>query len=122
VIQLDAARPDYPEHPDLDARRSRHPRCDARPQCHASRTGVERRSCPPYLDGRRRLLNGSAYPDQWLIAGNHRDAWVFGGVDSVERIDRADGAGAQAFGALANSGAPEANNRARQLGRTKSTQ
>jgi hypothetical protein len=22
---------------------------------------------------------GSAHPDQWVIAGNHRDAWVFGG-------------------------------------------
>jgi len=26
-------------------------------------------------------INGSAHPDQWVIAGNHRDAWVFGGVD-----------------------------------------
>lgn len=24
---------------------------------------------------------GSTYPDQWVIAGNHRDAWVYGGVD-----------------------------------------
>jgi len=26
-------------------------------------------------------INGAAYPDQWVIAGNHRDAWVYGGVD-----------------------------------------
>jgi len=26
-------------------------------------------------------INGDAYPDQWVIAGNHRDAWVYGGVD-----------------------------------------
>ncbi|MDG6146427.1 M28 family peptidase, partial [Lactococcus formosensis] len=26
-------------------------------------------------------INGSAHPDQWVISGNHRDAWVFGGVD-----------------------------------------
>ena len=24
---------------------------------------------------------GSEYPDQWVIAGNHRDAWVYGAVD-----------------------------------------
>ncbi|MBS1850932.1 MAG: M28 family metallopeptidase [Acidobacteria bacterium] len=26
-------------------------------------------------------IRGSEYPDQWVLAGNHRDAWVFGGVD-----------------------------------------
>lgn len=26
-------------------------------------------------------INGSTNPDQWVIAGNHRDAWVYGGVD-----------------------------------------
>src|SRR5438067_5041369 len=26
-------------------------------------------------------INGSTHPDQWVIAGNHRDAWVYGGVD-----------------------------------------
>lgn len=26
-------------------------------------------------------INGDANPDQWVIAGNHRDAWVYGGVD-----------------------------------------
>ena len=24
---------------------------------------------------------GTTYPDEWVIAGNHRDAWVFGAVD-----------------------------------------
>jgi N-acetylated-alpha-linked acidic dipeptidase len=26
-------------------------------------------------------IKGSAYPDEWVIAGNHRDAWVYGAVD-----------------------------------------
>jgi N-acetylated-alpha-linked acidic dipeptidase len=26
-------------------------------------------------------IKGSAYPDQWVVAGNHRDAWVYGAVD-----------------------------------------
>jgi N-acetylated-alpha-linked acidic dipeptidase len=26
-------------------------------------------------------INGSASPDEWVIAGNHRDAWLYGGVD-----------------------------------------
>ncbi len=26
-------------------------------------------------------IQGSAYPDDWVIAGNHRDAWVYGAVD-----------------------------------------
>jgi N-acetylated-alpha-linked acidic dipeptidase len=26
-------------------------------------------------------INGSTSPDQWVIAGNHRDAWLYGGVD-----------------------------------------
>jgi N-acetylated-alpha-linked acidic dipeptidase len=26
-------------------------------------------------------IKGSAYPDDWVIAGNHRDAWVYGAVD-----------------------------------------
>ena len=34
----------------------------------------------PYLvvEGR---IRGSELPDQWVVLGNHRDAWVFGGVD-----------------------------------------
>jgi N-acetylated-alpha-linked acidic dipeptidase len=26
-------------------------------------------------------IDGTTYPDEWVIAGNHRDAWVFGAVD-----------------------------------------
>jgi len=26
-------------------------------------------------------LRGSAFPDEWVVAGNHRDAWVYGAVD-----------------------------------------
>jgi N-acetylated-alpha-linked acidic dipeptidase len=26
-------------------------------------------------------IRGSQFPDQWIILGNHRDAWEFGGVD-----------------------------------------
>jgi len=34
----------------------------------------------PYyvVEGR---LRGSELPDEWVVLGNHRDAWVFGGVD-----------------------------------------
>ena len=34
----------------------------------------------PYyvVEGR---IRGSALPDEWVVLGNHRDAWVFGGVD-----------------------------------------
>ena len=26
-------------------------------------------------------INGSEHPDQWVVVGNHRDAWVYGAVD-----------------------------------------
>jgi N-acetylated-alpha-linked acidic dipeptidase len=26
-------------------------------------------------------VEGTTYPDEWVVAGNHRDAWVFGAVD-----------------------------------------
>jgi len=34
----------------------------------------------PYyvVEGR---IRGSELPDEWVVLGNHRDAWVFGGVD-----------------------------------------
>lgn len=38
-------------------------------------TGIE-----PYYDVEARI-QGSEHPDQWIVLGNHRDAWVFGGVD-----------------------------------------
>jgi N-acetylated-alpha-linked acidic dipeptidase len=41
-------------------------------------------------DNQRRVIwdvigkvRGSTYPDEWVIAGNHRDAWVYGTVDPV---------------------------------------
>jgi N-acetylated-alpha-linked acidic dipeptidase len=37
-------------------------------------------STKPYyvVEGR---IRGSELPDQWVVLGNHRDAWVYGGVD-----------------------------------------
>lgn len=37
-------------------------------------------SVQPYyvVEGR---IRGSELPDEWVVVGNHRDAWVFGGVD-----------------------------------------
>jgi N-acetylated-alpha-linked acidic dipeptidase len=37
-------------------------------------------STQPYfvVEGR---IRGSESPDEWIVLGNHRDAWVFGGVD-----------------------------------------
>jgi len=37
-------------------------------------------STQPYyvVEGR---IRGSQLPDEWVVLGNHRDAWVFGGVD-----------------------------------------
>jgi N-acetylated-alpha-linked acidic dipeptidase len=26
-------------------------------------------------------VRGSELPDEWVVAGNHRDAWVYGAVD-----------------------------------------
>lgn len=37
-------------------------------------------SVQPYYVTEARI-RGSEYPDEWVILGNHRDAWVFGGVD-----------------------------------------
>ena len=48
-------------------------------------------------------LNGSRSPDEWVIAGNHRDAWLYGGVDpssgSAVMMEMA-----RALGSLARSG------------------
>ncbi|HEY1272699.1 MAG TPA: M28 family metallopeptidase [Terriglobales bacterium] len=59
-------------------------------------------SVKPYfvVEGR---IRGSELPDQWVVLGNHRDAWVFGGVDpssgtaSMMELTRA-------LGKLANQG------------------
>ena len=29
------------------------------------------------------MLRGNAYPDQWIVRGNHRDGWVFGASDPL---------------------------------------
>ena len=38
-------------------------------------------------------LKGSELPDQWVVRGNHHDAWVNGASDPVSGDDRADGGG-----------------------------
>ena len=53
-------------------------------------------SIKPYyvVEGR---IRGSEKPDEWVVLGNHRDAWVFGGVDpssgtaSMQELTRALG-------------------------------
>lgn len=37
-------------------------------------------STKPYYVVEARI-RGSQFPDEWVVLGNHRDAWVFGGVD-----------------------------------------
>jgi N-acetylated-alpha-linked acidic dipeptidase len=48
-------------------------------------------------------LRGSERPDEWVVVGNHHDAWVYGGVDpasgSASLMEMA-----RAFGELARSG------------------
>jgi N-acetylated-alpha-linked acidic dipeptidase len=43
-------------------------------------------------------VTGTDYPDEWVIAGNHRDAWVFGAVDpasgTVAMLEAVHGVGA----------------------------
>lgn len=48
-------------------------------------------------------LRGSEYPDQWVVRGNHRDAWVFGASDPLSGTT-ALLAEAQAIGELARQG------------------
>lgn len=48
-------------------------------------------------------LRGSDYPDQWIVRGNHRDAWVFGASDPLSGTT-ALVAEAEAIGALARQG------------------
>jgi N-acetylated-alpha-linked acidic dipeptidase len=59
--------------------------------------------------GQRRLINvvgkitGSVAPDEWIIVGSHRDAWVFGASDSVSgHVSMM--AAARAFGTMMKSG------------------
>jgi N-acetylated-alpha-linked acidic dipeptidase len=43
-------------------------------------------------------IKGSEYPDDWVVAGNHRDAWVYGAVDpnsgTAAMLEAARGIGA----------------------------
>ena len=39
-------------------------------------------SIKPYTVVEARI-RGSELPDEWVLVGNHRDAWVYGGVDPV---------------------------------------
>lgn len=49
------------------------------------------------------VMRGSSLPDEWILRGNHHDAWVYGGNDplsgQVAMLDEA-----KAIGALARSG------------------
>ena len=48
-------------------------------------------------------LKGAEHPDQWVLRGNHRDAWVFGASDPLSGhvVMMAE---AKAIGALAKTG------------------
>lgn len=48
-------------------------------------------------------LRGSEYPDEWVIRGNHHDAWAFGAADPLSGMV-ATLAEAKAVGALAQAG------------------
>ena len=54
----------------------------------ASGSGAVRVHLVSVQDDRRRIIwdvigkvRGSEYPDDWVVAGNHRDAWAYGAVD-----------------------------------------
>jgi N-acetylated-alpha-linked acidic dipeptidase len=49
------------------------------------------------------VMQGSAYPNQWVVRGNHHDGWVFGAWDPLAG-NIAVMAEAKAIGALAKSG------------------
>ena len=49
------------------------------------------------------MLHGSAYPDQWIVRGNHHDGWVFGASDPLTG-QVALMSEAKALGALYRSG------------------
>ncbi|HYK91645.1 MAG TPA: M28 family metallopeptidase [Acidobacteriota bacterium] len=40
---------------------------------------MDTRLMPNYVVEAR--IRGSQFPDEWILVGNHRDAWVYGGVD-----------------------------------------
>jgi N-acetylated-alpha-linked acidic dipeptidase len=49
------------------------------------------------------IIKGSQYPDQWVLRGNHHDAWVFGASDPLSGnvVEMAE---AKAIGALVKQG------------------
>jgi N-acetylated-alpha-linked acidic dipeptidase len=49
------------------------------------------------------VMKGSAYPDQWIMRGNHHDGWVFGAADPMSGHIAMMGE-AKAIGALAKTG------------------
>ena len=64
-------------------------------------------------------IKGSEYPDEWVVNGNHRDAWVYGAVDpnsgTAAMLEAVHG-----IGALLQAGlAPQAHHRLLQLGRRR---
>ena len=62
-------------------------------------------------------IRGRDYPDQWILAGNHRDAWVFGGVRSEQRHGLHDGNDARPGPPSAEGNSSPANNNVFELGR-----
>ena len=73
-------------------------------------------STKPYTVVEARI-RGSELPDEWVLIGNHRDAWVHGGVDPVsgKRLDA--GTHAQSRRAQATGTAAAAHAHRLQLGR-----
>jgi N-acetylated-alpha-linked acidic dipeptidase len=49
------------------------------------------------------MLKGTKYPDQWIVRGNHHDAWVFGAADPMSG-NVAMLSEAKALGALVKTG------------------
>ena len=64
-------------------------------------------------------IEGSTFPDEWIVFGNHHDAWVNGADDPTSGGGRADGNRARVGGAVEDRVAPEADDRPRALGRRR---
>ena len=64
-------------------------------------------------------VKGTDYPDEWVVVGNHRDAWVYGAVDpnsgTAAMLEAVHGVGAL----LKRRMAAEADHRVLQLGLRK---
>ena len=63
------------------------------------------------------MVKGSELPNEWVVTGNHRDAWVYGAVDpnsgTAAQLEAVHG-----IGELLKTGlASQAHHRFRQLGR-----